>query len=87
VRDAALRLQNWRGTIPPRRPVPVEDASARAPNAPLRFSLQHVNSRHPYLAGRGLAAETVRTFGVGFYGGSGFLRGRIVIPFTTATAH
>lgn len=33
-----------------------------------------------YLASRGLAAETIRAFGVGFYRGSGFLRGRIVIP-------
>jgi DNA primase len=80
VRDAALRLQSWSGTIPPRRHVPAEDAATSAPNAPLRFTLQDVDPRHPYLAGRGLAAETIRTFGVGFYRGSGFLRGRIVIP-------
>lgn len=80
LRDAALRLQDWSGTIPPRRQVPLDDAATSTPNAPLRFTLQHVDPRHPYLASRGLAAETIRTFGVGFYRGSGFLRGRIVIP-------
>lgn len=80
VRDAALRLQDWSGTIPRRRHVPVADAPTPAPNVPLRFTLQHVDPRHPYLPGRGLAAETIRTFGVGFYRGSGFLRGGIVIP-------
>jgi DNA primase catalytic core len=60
--------------------VPIEDAATVAPNAPLGFALQHVDAHHPYLAARGLAAETIRTFGVGFYRGSGFLRGRIVIP-------
>lgn len=68
------------GTIPPRRHVPVEDAATPAPNAPLSFTLHHVDPCHPYLAGRGLAAETIRTFGVGLYRGRGFLRGRIVIP-------
>jgi DNA primase len=80
VRDAALRLQDWSGTMPPRSPVPVEDPSSWAPNAPLTFTLQHIDRRHPYLGARGLAAETIGTFGVGFYGGRGFLRGRVVIP-------
>jgi 5S rRNA maturation endonuclease (ribonuclease M5) len=80
VRDAALRLQDWSGTMPPRSAVPVEDPSNRAPNAPLTFTLQHIDCRHPYLGARSPAAETIRTFGVGFYGGRGFLRGRIVIP-------
>lgn len=80
VRDAALRLQDWSGTIPPRRDVQIEDAATVAANAPLGFALQHVDAHHPYLAARGLTAETIRTFGVGFYRGSGFLRGRIVMP-------
>ncbi|MGH9371237.1 MAG: toprim domain-containing protein [Vicinamibacterales bacterium] len=81
VRDAALRLQDWGGTMPLRRELAVEETSApTSPNAPLHFALQHIDWQHPYLAGRRLAAETIRTFGVGFYGGRGFLRGRIVIP-------
>lgn len=80
VRDAALRLQDWSGTLPPRSHTLVEDTTTAVPNAPLRFTLQYIDQRHPYLTGRGLAAETIRTFGVGFYRGSGFLRGRVVIP-------
>jgi len=80
VRDAALRLQDWSGTIPPRHHVPMEDTTTAVPNAPLHFTLQHVDPRHPYPARRGLAAATIRTFRVGFYRGTGFLRGRIVIP-------
>lgn len=81
VRDAALRLQNWSGTMPVRRALPgASTAEPTLRNAPLHFALQHVHQRHAYLAERGLAAETIRTFGVGFYGGHGFLRGRIVIP-------
>ena len=80
VRDAALRLQDWSGTMPLRSALPAEDTSRVAPNAPLHFALQYIDGRHPYLAERGLAAETIRTFEIGFYQGSGFLRGRIVIP-------
>jgi DNA primase len=72
LRDAALRLQDWSGALPPLRAVPVEDTATPAPNAPLRFTLQHVDPRHPYLAGRGLSAETIRTFGVGFIGAAAF---------------
>jgi DNA primase len=78
VRDAALWLQHRSGTLPP-RPI-VTETSAAELNAPLRFTLQHIDQRHPYLAMRGLTAETIRTFGVGCYDGRGFLRGRIVIP-------
>jgi len=81
VRDAALRLQDWSGTMPLRRELPAEDTSdPTSSNAPLHFALHYINPDHPYLVRRGLAAETIRTFGVGFYGGRGFLRGRIVIP-------
>jgi DNA primase len=80
LRDAALRLQDWSGTMPPRSPLQSEETSRPAPNAPLHFALQHIDRHHPYLAQRGLSVETIRTFGVGCYRGNGFLRGRIVIP-------
>ena len=80
VRDAALRLQDWSGTLSPRAHTLTENTTTAAPNAPLRFTLQYIDQRHPYLTGRGLAAKTIDTFGVGFYQGSGFLRGRVVIP-------
>ena len=80
VRDAALRLQDWSGSMPVRAALPTEDISRSAPNAPLAFTLQHIDQHHAYLVQRGLSAETIRAFGVGFYRGHGFLRGRIVIP-------
>jgi DNA primase len=79
VREAALRLQDWSGTFTPRCPVPADEIR-RPANAPLHFTLQHIDGHHPYLVARGLTAETIRTFGVGLYRGKGFLRGRIVIP-------
>jgi DNA primase len=48
-------------------------------NPPLRFTLQHVDKAHPYLAARGLSQETIETFGLG-YCASGVMAGRIVIP-------
>lgn len=83
VRDAALRLQDWSGTMPPRA-LPVETVATPVANAPLSFALRHIDAHHAYLAERGFALETLRTFGVGFYGGKGFLRGRIVIPIHDA---
>src|SRR5262249_31168017 len=35
---------------------------------------------HPYLEQRGIQGQTAAWFGVGYYGGSGFLRGRMVFP-------
>jgi Toprim domain/DNA primase catalytic core, N-terminal domain len=79
IRDAALRLQDWNGTRSLRRPV---RASTPLPecNPPLQFALHYVNGDHVYLKNRGLTTSTIRTFGVGFYSGRGFLRGRIVVP-------
>ena len=79
IRDAALRLQRWCGVLPPRTVTPSADTRPD-PNPPLRFSLQHIDGRHPYLAARGLTRATIRTFGVGLYRGRGFLHGRMVIP-------
>ena len=44
------------------------------------FALQRIDTRHPYLAQRGISPATARLFGVGMYGGNGFLAGRCVIP-------
>lgn len=85
VREAALRLQDWSGTMPRRHAVPAEATPRAVPNAPLPFALQYIEGRHPYLAQRGLTAETIRTFGIGVYRGRGFLRGRVVIPIHDAT--
>lgn len=79
IREAAIRLQGWRGFLPPRTVMPSADRRPE-PNAPLRFTLQHIDATHPYLAARGLTRATIRAFGVGLYRGRGFLSGRIVIP-------
>jgi DNA primase len=82
LREAALRLQGSSGAAPERFIVS-RDARPRASvseNAPLRFTLRYVETRHPYLSARGVTSQTTRTFGIGLYGGHGLLRGRIVIP-------
>ena len=55
-------------------------SSAAEPNRPLGFALQGIDTRHPYLAQRGISPATARLFGVGMYRGNGFLAGRCVIP-------
>ena len=52
-------------------------------NKPLSFELKNVGSDHPYLSERGLSAETIRTFELGFCK-KGVMRDRIVIPIHNA---
>ena len=79
IRDAALRLQDWNGMRSLRRLVRAS-TPLREGNPPLQFALHYVNGDHVYLRNRGLTTSTIRAFGVGFYSGRGFLRGRIVVP-------
>lgn len=60
-------------------PEPDEDA----PNKPLGFELQSLDTAHPYLAERGLSAECVAEFGIG-YCQKGSMMGRIVVPIHNA---
>jgi hypothetical protein len=76
IRDAALRLQGWRSFLPSRGPLSSIEILSGESNEPLRFTLQHIDGRHPYLVDRGVAPS----IGVGVYTGRGFLGGRIVIP-------
>lgn len=64
------------GKSAPKEPAKPEDC---APNAPLKFRLEHLDAKHPYLAERGLSPETLVDFGVGFCA-KGLLKDRIAIP-------
>jgi len=84
IREAALRLQgSHAASLAPgtaggatRRKLVTKK---RACNPPLGFSLD-VDRRHPYLAQRGIDAATTDSFGVGYFSGHGWMRGRIAIP-------
>lgn len=52
-------------------------------NKPLGFSLQHLESAHPYLIERGLSEETIVTFGLGFCS-KGTMVNRVAIPIHNA---
>jgi DNA primase len=82
IREAALRLDRGlrENRLPPAPPRQKNPATEAEENTPLSFVLRNVDHRHPYLRSRGLCVETARYFGVGYYDGSGFLRGRVVIP-------
>jgi DNA primase len=84
VREAALRLRAWN---PASRQTGVQDqlvskgskaGHSQAEMARLSFTLRL--RWHPYLEQRGIQRQTAAWFGAGYYGGSGFLRGRMVFP-------
>jgi DNA primase len=87
VREAGLKLQDW-FTVPSARWSPVSQQEAEhshratpgRANKPLSFALSHIDSSHPYLAGRSVDPETARHFGIGYDRGKGFMAGRVVIP-------
>ncbi len=91
VRDAAVKIGEWfsvDGTdkkegsaiVEKLAASPVEDKPDAVANKPLSFQLKSVDHGHPYLRERGLTAETIEMFGVGFFSGKGSMSGRVVIP-------
>lgn len=83
LRQAGLCLQNWfggRAIDPPAARESVRTSAPAASNRPLGFTLQGIDTCHPYLAQRGISPDTARLFGVGMYRGAGFLTGRCVVP-------
>ncbi len=83
LRQAGLLLQNWfggRATDPPPVQESARTSAPTACNPPLGFTLQGIDTCHPYLEQRGIFPATARLFGVGMYPGNGFLAGRCVIP-------
>lgn len=53
-------------------------------NAPLEFELKSIDPAHAYLKARGLTAETINLFGLG-YCSRGLMKGRVVIPLHDQT--
>jgi DNA primase len=88
IRQAALSLQRWlvpAGDDYTGNPEPFVNQTSqpvrkKITGAPLRFSLHPVDTSHPYLQQRGITPSTAGHFGVGYYGGPGLMRGRVVIP-------
>ncbi|MCF7765001.1 MAG: hypothetical protein K9N62_15135 [Verrucomicrobia bacterium] len=58
------------------RPKP---SGSEGPNPPLKFRLDKLDRKHPYLFERGLTSETIEDFGIG-YCSKGMMIGRIAIP-------
>jgi DNA primase len=82
IREAALHLQHSLAESQiPRAPSRNEECLPYTPdNRPLSFTLRNIDHQHPYVASRGLSEDAAQYFGVGYYPGNGFLRGRVVIP-------
>jgi DNA primase len=82
IREAALHLQHAlaENQMPPAASRNEESVPCTADNRPLSFTLRNIDYQHLYVASRGLSEDTARYFGVGYYDGNGFLRGRVVIP-------
>ena len=84
IREAALRLRAWSGasgeTGPPSQLVSKGERPGRSQEELRRLPFTVRLQWHPYLEQRGIQGQTAAWFGVGYYGGSGFLRGRMVFP-------
>ncbi len=77
---APARHSNTVMQTPPAEPPVVEPpAEEEGPNSPLKFALKDLQTDHPYLAERGLTAETATEFGLG-YCKRGTMASRVVIP-------
>jgi DNA primase len=86
IRDAAVKIAGWLGSPALRMEMKLP-ASQKADghevegsNPPLQITLHGIDPTHPYIFERGITAETAETFGIGFYGRDGIMRGRVVIP-------
>ena len=60
-------------------PAPKARPEDATPNPVLKFRLEHLDGKHPYLVERGLSPETIVDFGVGFCA-KGMLKDHLAIP-------
>jgi DNA primase len=82
IREAALRLDRslTENLLPVATPGDQKPVPYTSENRPLSFTLHNIDHQHSYVISRGLSEQTAGYFGVGYYHGNGFLRGRVVIP-------
>jgi DNA primase len=95
IRDAALTLRDVFLVAPPPAspttkqedevkkdfpPVTHSENAGDEANKPLTFALKEIDYAIPYLRQRGIAEETARFFGVGYFAGRGSMSGRVVVP-------
>jgi DNA primase len=84
IREAALRLRGWsdtsRETGLPDQLVSKGKRAGRSQEELARLPFTLRLRWHPYLEQRGIQRQIAAWFGAGYYGGSGFLRGRMVFP-------
>jgi DNA primase len=84
VREAALRLKAWsqasEATGVQDQLVSKRRRAGRSQEEMARLAFTLRLRWHPYLEERGIQWQTAASFGAGYYGGSGFLRGRMVFP-------
>lgn len=82
IREAALRLKVWGTSAGQTKELVSKEMRGveehLPPLAPLPFSLRLW--WHPYLEERGIERQTAAWFGVGYYAGSGLMRGRVAFP-------
>jgi 5S rRNA maturation endonuclease (ribonuclease M5) len=89
LREAGLRLQSWSdwgtGRTPPEQLASKGRGICSHQEEPPRlpFALR-LSGWHQYLEQRGVDPQTAEQFGVGYYTGGGFLKGRIVFPIHNA---
>jgi len=84
VREAALRLRGW-SEVSVETGLRDQLVSRGKRSGPSQEELPRLSFTlrlqwHPYLEQRGIQGQTAAWFGAGYYGGSGFLRGRMVFP-------
>ena len=83
IREAALLIADWFGAGHGDSGKPVKSAGQGVHevgvNKPLTFELKSLQGDYPYLKERGLTAEAIEHFGLG-YCSRGLMKGRVVIP-------
>ena len=78
-RAAPLAPKSPTPTVSKEAPKQNDDTS----NPPLKFRLENLDGKHPYLTDRGLTSQTILDFGLG-HCAKGMMAGRIAIPINNA---